>query len=468
MYARVDQDQPFPAVPKWSLKKWIGLPGETRPLILCEYAHAMGNSFGGFARYWQAFREFPRLQGGFVWDWVDQALCKTDADGNTFWALYEAQRAQQFFQFRLVSHTPLMVEVTSEYLFRRTDNERLRWRLEVEGETAGQGEMTLELAPQGKQLFTLTLPETLPPGQRWLNVEVVQPQATAWSAAGHRCAWDQWRLPAPLVLPEPIAQGETPQLKVTETALRVRQGENTWCFNRQSGWLEQWWRDGLPTLLSPLKDNFTRAMYEMTAECLRCEAVTTGREVLIRTLHAWRHAGQTLFISEKNWRIDASGALHGSVDVQVAQGIPAPARIGLSCQLAEVAEEVQWLGLGPHESYPDRRLAAQQGRWTLPLNALHTPYIFPGENGLRCDTHELRYGSHLLQGVFHFGLSRYSAQQLKETSHRHLLREEAGVRLNLDAFHMGVGGDDSWSPSVAPEFIFNEERLHYSFSWRQA
>ncbi|MER0126627.1 beta-galactosidase [Franconibacter daqui] len=524
MYARVDQDQPFPAVPKWSLKKWIGLPGETRPLILCEYAHAMGNSFGGFARYWQAFREFPRLQGGFVWDWVDQALCKTDADGNTFWAyggdfgdtpndrqfcmnglvfpdrtphpaLYEAQRAQQFFQFRLVSHTPLVVEVTSEYLFRRTDNERLRWRLEVEGETAGQGEMTLELAPQGKQLFTLTLPETLPPGQRWLNVEVVQPQATAWSAAGHRCAWDQWRLPAPLVLPEPIAQGETPQLKVTETALRVRQGENTWCFNRQSGWLEQWWRDGLPTLLSPLKDNFTRApldndigvseatridpnawverwkaagMYEMTAECLRCEAVTTGREVLIRTLHAWRHAGQTLFISEKNWRIDASGALHGSVDVQVAQGIPAPARIGLSCQLAEVAEEVQWLGLGPHENYPDRRLAAQQGRWTLPLNALHTPYIFPGENGLRCDTHELRYGSHLLQGVFHFGLSRYSAQQLKETSHRHLLREEAGVWLNLDAFHMGVGGDDSWSPSVAPEFIFNEERLHYSFSWRQA
>ncbi len=50
-------------------QKWIGLPDETRPLILCEYAHAMGNSFGGFAKYWQAFRETPRLQGGFVWDW---------------------------------------------------------------------------------------------------------------------------------------------------------------------------------------------------------------------------------------------------------------------------------------------------------------------------------------------------------------------------------------------------------------
>ncbi len=51
-------------------QKWLSLHGEMRPLILCEYAHAMGNSLGGFAKYWQAFRQYPRLQGGFVWDWV--------------------------------------------------------------------------------------------------------------------------------------------------------------------------------------------------------------------------------------------------------------------------------------------------------------------------------------------------------------------------------------------------------------
>ena len=78
----MDEDQPFPAVPKWSIKKWLSLPGETRPLILCEYAHAMGNSLGGFAKYWQAFRQYPRLQGGFVWDWVDQSLIKYDENGN--------------------------------------------------------------------------------------------------------------------------------------------------------------------------------------------------------------------------------------------------------------------------------------------------------------------------------------------------------------------------------------------------
>ncbi|MGL5291897.1 MAG: glycoside hydrolase family 2 TIM barrel-domain containing protein, partial [Vibrionaceae bacterium] len=81
MYARVESTLEDPAVPKWAIKKWISLPDETRPLILCEYAHAMGNSLGSFADYWQAFREYPRLQGGFIWDWVDQGLSKTDANG---------------------------------------------------------------------------------------------------------------------------------------------------------------------------------------------------------------------------------------------------------------------------------------------------------------------------------------------------------------------------------------------------
>lgn len=59
--------------------------GEQRPLILCEYAHAMGNSLGNYAAYWQAFRDYPRLQGGFVWDWADQAIVKTFDDGSTGW-----------------------------------------------------------------------------------------------------------------------------------------------------------------------------------------------------------------------------------------------------------------------------------------------------------------------------------------------------------------------------------------------
>ncbi|VCV93361.1 glycoside hydrolase family 2 TIM barrel-domain containing protein [Klebsiella pneumoniae] len=156
--ARVDEDQPFPAVPKWSIKMAF-VARRDAPLILCEYAHAMGNSLGGFAKYWQAFRQYPRLQGGFVWDWVDQSLIKYDENGNP-WSAYggdfgdtpndrqfcmnglvfadrtphpaltEAKHQQQFFQFSLSGRT---IEVTSEYLFRHSDNELLHWMVALDG-----------------------------------------------------------------------------------------------------------------------------------------------------------------------------------------------------------------------------------------------------------------------------------------------------------------------------------------------
>jgi beta-galactosidase len=153
------------------------------------------------------------------------------------------------------------------------------------------------------------------------------------------------------------------------------------------------------------------------------------------------------------------------VDVDVAFGTPPPARIGLTCQLSQVHTDVCWLGLGPHENYPDRQHSALFSCWKQPLGEMYTPYVFPTENGLRCDTQQLEYGDNVWRGNFHFNISRFSQQQLRETSHRHLLVEEAGSWLNLDGFHMGVGGDDSWSPSVSPEYLLDKQHYHYELSW---
>lgn len=255
------------------------MPDETRPLILCEYAHAMGNSFGGFDKYWQAFRQFPRLQGGFVWDWVDQSLLRTGDNGERYMAyggdfgdtpndrqfcmnglvfadrtphpsLVEAQRAQQFFQFSLISTSPLMLEIQSEYLFRHSDNEQLVWRIEHDGEVISQGEAVLDIAPNGKQTLNLgDIPSS--EGDLWLNVAVHQPQATAWSEAGHRSAWDQWQLPQPMTLQvtEKIS-AVAPVLEQQNGLITVAHGTQRWQFSQQSGLLEQWFDDSTPRLLS--------------------------------------------------------------------------------------------------------------------------------------------------------------------------------------------------------------------------
>lgn len=526
MYARVDQDQCFPAVPKWSIKKWIGLPNEQRPLILCEYAHAMGNSFGGFDRYWAAFRQFPRLQGGFVWDWVDQSLSKTTAQGEVYQAyggdfgdtpndrqfcmnglvfadrsphpaLFEAQRAQQFFQFVWLDDSPLSFEVHSEFLFRASDNEQLRWQIEQGGHCIAEGELALNIAPGGKQRIDLgTLPKISGEGQCWLNVAVHQIKATEWSAAGHRCAWDQRRLPAPLSLSwlsETL--GTSPVLSLNGDIIEIQHANQRWHFSRQSGLLEQWWRDEQPQLLSPLRDQFIRApldndigisevthidphawverwkaagMYQLETQTLSVQADALRHSVLISTCHAYLHQGEILLTSHKTYLINHQGELQIEVKISIAASLPPPARIGLNCQLAEVAAHVSWLGLGPHENYPDRRLAAQYSRWQLPLQQMYTPYVFPTENGLRGGVHDLSYGPWRWQGDFHFSLSRYGTRQLTEVSHRHLLVAEQGTWLNIDGFHMGVGGDDSWSPSVNADHLLSAEHYSYSVRWKNS
>jgi beta-galactosidase len=523
MYARVDEDQPFPAVPKWSLKKWIGLPGENRPLILCEYAHAMGNSFGGFAKYWQAFRQFPRLQGGFVWDWVDQSLTRYDdngapwqayggdfgdkpndrqfcmnglvfADRTPHPALFEAQRAQQFFQFAPDAGDPWCFTVSSEFLFRRSDNEVLRWRVEQQGEVVAQGEVALDIAPQGAQRIVIPPVENLT-GSCWLNVAVHQRDATAWSVADWRVAWHQWPLPAALALPPQPAGGEPPTLEEDSEHIVIRHRGQRWLFSRRSGELTQWMTDAQATLLSPLQDCFIRAPLDNdigTSEAERVDAnawserwKAAGYDALssrveqlsaealpeavqVNVLHGWYAQNRLAFLSRKRYRIDAQGEMQLEVEVEQAAGLPAPARIGLRCQLAAAPQQVIWLGLGPHENYPDRQLAAQFSRWQLPLDALHTPYVFPGENGLRGATQRLEVENWRIGGDFSFALGRYSLEQLRATSHRHLLRAEPGCWLHLDAAHMGVGGDDSWSPSVSAEFLLTQRRWRYALRFSAA
>ncbi|OON39565.1 beta-D-galactosidase [Izhakiella australiensis] len=522
MYARVDQDQPFAAVPKWAIKKWIGLPGETRPLILCEYAHAMGNSLGGFDRYWQAFRAFPRLQGGFIWDWVDQSLTRVDSSGNQWQAyggdfgdtpndrqfcmngvvfadrtphpaLFEAQRAQQFFQFSLVNTAPLTISITSEYLFRCSDNERLCWRIEHNGNPVASGEVALALAAQQTATLTLTEAPALS-DELWLHVSIIQPEATTWSDAGCCVAWDQWRLPAALMLPEKSSASIAPTQESNHNLLAIDAGSNRWHFCRQSGDLLQWFRHDEALLLTPLRDCFIRAPIDndigtseaanidpnawverwkaagynaLSSQLLDFHSERTSGGVIINSTQAWQSAGKTRFLSRKRWFIDGEGTIQLEVDITQSGDQPPPARLGMRCQLREVPESVSWLGAGPEENYPDRKLAARFSRWQRPLSAMYTPYVFPSENGLRCDVQQLSFGPWQVEGNFHFSLSRFSLEQLRETSHRHLLSEEPGCWLHLDGYHMGIGGDDSWSPSVHDDYLLSAPRYHYRFTIRR-
>ncbi|MCX9044458.1 MULTISPECIES: beta-galactosidase [Enterobacteriaceae] len=522
MYARVDSDQLIPSVPKWGIKKWISLPGEQRPLILCEYAHAMGNSLGNFADYWQAFRDYPRLQGGFIWDWADQAITKTFEDGSTGWAyggdfgdkpndrqfcmnglvfpdrrphpsLIEAKHAQQFFQFALLAQHPLRVRVSSEYLFRCTDNEELRWQVQTAGETVANGVVALEIGPEDHIELTLANPLILPTGAEaiWLTLEVVQPQSTAWSDAEHRVAWQQFALTSPLVLRPQVVAGTAPELTESIDEWTIRHGSQQWIVNRHNGQLTHWQVDGVEQLLTPLHDQFVRApldndigvseveridpnawverwksagLYTLTTRCVQCEAQHLPHEVLIDS--RWHYLRGDEVVIASHWRMtfDSQGKLHLVVDGKRASTLPPLPRVGLRFQTQDQHKPVSWLGLGPHENYPDRRASACFSRWVRPLDEMSTPYIFPTENGLRCDSKALDWGRWHVEGHFHFSVQPYSTEQLMKTDHWHWMQPEKGVWIALDHQHMGIGGDDSWTPSVLRQWLLLDTQWHYQLT----
>lgn len=516
MYARTHDDLPQgdDLGPKRSLMNWLTVEGETRPVILCEYAHAMGNSLGNFADYWQVFRNEPRLQGGFIWDWVDQGLTKKSSHGQGYWAyggdfgdqindrqfcinglvfpdrsshpaLFEAKRCQQPFVAALEGS---VLKVTSEYLFRRCDNEQLHWQLIDQNGSIDSGTLELALQPSGS--VEIVLPEAINSSlePRWLNVWINQMQATSWSDADHEVARWQFELGAKTD-GMTLAAASSVFIETEANTFRVSSGKTQWTINRHTGRLTSWLKDGTEILHTELADNFLRAPLDNdigTSEAERMDPNSWLARWQSAGLFALEHrclqttvgaGGQTItaehgYYSNDKLLLKSRWLFHFSddeqarmeINVEVDPAVPPLPRVGISMRLAQSTDSVAWFGRGPHENYPDRHASTDLGHWRLPLSSMHTPYIFPSENGLRCDVQSLELGSASVAGHFHFGVSKFGQAQLAAALHDHELAAEEGLFVYLDGFHMGIGGDDSWTPSTKPEYLLTQSHYAWGFT----
>ncbi|MEL7290876.1 MAG: beta-galactosidase [Pseudomonadota bacterium] len=530
MYARVDWDLPVvthqPKVtPRVGIKKSIALPDEQRPLILCEYAHAMGNSLGCFTQYWRAFRDNPRLQGGFIWDWVDQGLTKTDEQGNQYWAyggdfgddindrqfcingllfpdrtvhptLYEVKKAQQFYQFALVEQAPLTVRIESENLFTSSAGECLQWQILENGYVVDSGEV--ELAVESLQTVDLVLENThkldTPNARYHLNLQVVLSRATPWAEAGHVTATDQFELDVEpeLVLPE----AKQPwQANISDSLEKLLVYNDLFAleFDKHLGAISSWKLNDNEKLTQPIIDNFYRAPLDNdigTSEADRLDPnswfarwQSMGLDSLIRetvdfewnqnkaglqvvTKSAYLHEGKLLIVSTWRYQVSQLGEVAIDVDVELAHGLPPLPRIGMELSLydhgmSEHQQPVSWFGRGPHENYPDRKASAHVGRYHSSVEQMHTNYIFPTDNGLHCDVMEAQIGELTVRGHFHFAVSEFSQANLAQAKHTNELIKQDTIFVRIDGFHMGVGGDDSWTPSVHKEYLLSDPRYRY-------
>lgn len=536
MYARTYEDCWQGSVHKWSLDKHLSQPGETRPLILCEYSHAMGNSLGGYAEYWQMFHKLPRLQGGFIWDWVDQGMLRTDVNGKEYWAyggdfadrgdgkyindrqfcingivlpdrsikpgLLEAKFVHQYLHFALHDNT---LTLTNGYNFDNLHNMSLYWSLKCDGELLESGVITdISTPADTSRSFELAIQQPTQPksgGEYFVQCEVRLKQTTSWADADHIVAHQQFSMPWAVPLTTMVAattatavyEGTPLQVDESDQEITITGNGFRFGFDRASATLSSWQIAGTEQLAEPVIDNFYRAMTdndlapfevlsakvygadwlkaginELTGEGLSIKVWQRSEsEVEVETV---RNYGAGKLCSRHQYTINSAGECVIQVQVDVRADMPPLPRVGLQLVLQHTPREVSWFGRGPWENYPDRCTGALVERYRLPMADMQTTYVVPQENGARCDVREMTFigNEQNLTVTGHNPLvitvSPYSTACIIDALHINELNPCGQTWLWLDGFHMGLGGDDSWSKSVHKQYLLTRNRYNYGLT----
>jgi beta-galactosidase len=271
-------------------------PGETRPFVMCEYAHAMGNSPGNLKEYWEVIEAHPRLRGGFIWDWVDQGIRQVTADGKEWYAyggdfgdepnslsfccngivfpdrslhpaMWEVKKIYQPVKVETVDVMAGKVAVTNRYFFSDLGGLDLSWKLTSGEEILQSGQLErLHTPPFERESITVPFekPELQPGTEYWLTLRFSLAENTLWAEKGHEIAWEQFKVPWDVPATSATPEDELPTLKFTETqdTAEVNGEDFQLVFDKQAGMIASWRYKNTELIQRGPRINFWRAPTE--------------------------------------------------------------------------------------------------------------------------------------------------------------------------------------------------------------
>ncbi|SDI41091.1 glycoside hydrolase family 2 TIM barrel-domain containing protein [Nonomuraea jiangxiensis] len=469
------------------------------PFLQCEYAHAMGNGPGGLAEYQELFERYPRLAGGFVWEWIDHGLAhpvheyayggdygEPVHDGNFVIdglvfpdrtpspGLLDLKKVFEPVKFEFESG---VVRVVNCYDF--ADLAELELVVTVES-AAGTAEVAAgTLGPAGTLAVpagggVVKLPD-LPAGdrERWLTVRAVLAEDQPWAKAGHEVAWAQTLLAPPPPRPDGTAattSGTGAGVGFVRDGGEITAGDSA--FDAGTGRLVRLFGvevDGprLDLWRAPTdNDSYGGLAGRWRALGLhrlthRVDAVEVGAGLTVRTRVA-PAATDLGMRATYRWTFDGGLRLELEVEPEGDWQDPIP-RLGLTMSLPREVARVAWFGLGPGEAYPDTGLAARVGRWSATVAELQTPYVFPQENGHRAEVRWADFGGFRVSGEPVFGMTArpWSIEELDAARHRPDLVAGERVHLHLDLAHQGIG-TAACGPGPLPRYALRAARATFA------
>jgi beta-galactosidase len=421
---------------------------DPRPIILCEYSHAMGNSNGSLADYWDMFESTPGVQGGFIWEWVDHGIRQKTADGKTWWAyggdfgdqpndlnfvcdglvwpdrephpgMWEAKKVQQPIGISAKNLKQGLLTITNKHFFTSLASYVGSWEILIDGKISAHGFVPkLKTAPQKSEIVRLRLPKlNLKPGQQaHLNVRFKTAEATPWCLKGHEVAWEQ------LVLAEPAwnpvlhlkTHSSGGKLSIEERGSHtLLRGDNIEArIQRLGGKIASVTWQGRPLIVDgpqlhvwrgptdndgikgwsgqhwkPLGKWLAAGLNNLVITTESCDvALRPDGSAVLKTVQFARGAGPDYgFRHQQQITFNPYGRIVIENTVLADKRLPDLPRLGLTLQLAPAFEKLRWFGRGPWENYSDRKRAATLGLYESTVTGEYVPYILPQEHGNKTD-----------------------------------------------------------------------------------
>ena len=499
----------------------------TRPLILCEYAHAMGNSVGNLQEYWDLIENYDIMQGGFIWDWVDQGLLTYNDKDEEFWAyggdlggenhqndknfcnnglvnpdrsihpsLKEVKKVYQSIKFNIESIENKEILISNKYDFKNLKEFYFEWELLKNGKQISKGRINeFELAPNKSKIIKIDFPEIYDVDEYHLNIYAKKKSYGNLIPKDHTVAYNQFFLGGKRI-------NNKTSLDNSNNAIKVSQNKETLdlfgegfkiSFNKENGRLTEINYGNENIILRGIKPNFWRAPIDndygflmpfklkvwkqaskkqnfesIKIKNLKRQGVEVKTNYYLPDVKAFVDITYSIKI---NGRINIKTSLSG-----ISEKLPVLPLFGTNFIINKSYDNVVWYGRGPHENYQDRKTSSLVGIYNYKVSQMYFPYIRPQENGNRTDTRWLSLTNSEGNGIiiessnlFEFSSHHqynddFDGGDRKSQTHTYDIIKRPIVNLNINYKQMGVGGDDSWGKQPHDEYKIKPVNLSFNYS----
>ncbi len=507
------------------MKEYAARENVKRPFIMCEYAHAMGNSSGNFKEYWDIIRGSKNMQGGFIWDWVDQGFEMTDEVGRKYWSyggdmgsqhytndenfchnglvwpdrqpkpgLLEVKKYYQDIYFKAAQPEKGLITVANEFHFSNLQNYSFAYEVLKNGEVIKSGSFELNLAPESEKQVQLAMPETpAADGVEYLlNVYATTRYGSDVVPQGHEVAREQFKLGEGKFFAKAIAAKGAVKVEEFKDGVSMEAAGVSVKINKWSGLLADYKADGRSYLRNKPAPNFWRAPTDndfgnnMMQKCNVWR--TAGENTSVKNIAVKQEDGKAVVTADLYlkdvasdyqivYTMTADGALTVNVTYKAgANELPEMPRFGMIMSLNKEFDNFAYYGRGPWENYADRNTASFIGLYSSKVSDQYVPYTRPQENGYKTDLRWLTLTNDEGKGICIEGLQPICASALNNwpedfdpgltKKYRHtndITPNRDEVVLSVDLTQRGVGGDNSWGALPHEPYLLKAKEYSYGF-----